>query len=303
MLLWIVIPIILLAVILIGLYFAWLIIYPKTTKIDFSYQEQVTAGKLVEADFNTLPKKEFYVPSPYGYKLYGFFAPNGDSRKTVIIAHGITDTLYGMAKYINLFWKRGFNVLLYEHRNHGRSGKKNTTFGYYEKQDLKAILDYAQGQYGQDMIFGTMGESLGAAIVLQHAAIDPRVAFVVADCPYSDLTDLLRYHLRLDYHLPPFPLLNIANFFTFLITGMSFEKVSPIRDIAGVEIPVFWIHGQEDVYIPPRMSVEMYKAKKNGVKKLFLAPSAGHAEAYWNNRDEYNRQIGEFLGSIGFSTD
>jgi len=294
--------IILLLVAFIGFYFATKIVYPKTYKVDASYQNQVEEGKLVEEEYNALPKQELSIPSPYGYNLYGIYIPVEGSHKTVIIAHGITVTLYCSVKYLNLFRKRGFNVLLYEHRNHGRSGKKNTTYGFYEKHDLKAVVDFAMQKSGPGSVVGTMGESLGASIALQHCAIDPRISFVVADCPYSDLTDLLKYHVHLDYHLPPFPMLYVADFFCWLLTGMTFSKVSPIRDITPVETPIFWIHGQDDTYIPPRMSVDMYHAKKNGIKKLFLAPLAGHADAFWNNQVEYDHQIGDFLAEIDQKT-
>jgi uncharacterized protein len=292
--------VVMLVLVLVGYYFARVIIYPKTLRIEDSYRIVVEAGRLVEAEFGALPKRELFVPSPYGYTLYGFYIPCEGSQKTAIIVHGITCTLYDSVKYLNLFRKRGFNVLLYEQRNHGRNARKNTTYGFYEKYDLKAIVDWAFARLGPGGVVGTMGESLGAATVLQHSAIDPRVAFVIADCPYSDLTVLFRFRLKTDYHLVPFPLLNLADLFCRLMTGFSFAKVSPIRDIAAVKTPIFWVHGEHDVYILPQMSVDMYNAKRLGIKKLFIAPNAGHAEAFWNNQREYDRQVGEFLAEAGF---
>jgi uncharacterized protein len=291
---------IVLVIVLAGLYFARVILYPKNLRIEDSYQREVEAGKLVVSEFGALPKRELFVRSPYGYSLYGIYIPCEGSHKTAIIVHGIYDTLYGSVKYLSLFRSRGFNVLLYEQRNHGRNAPKNTTYGYYEKNDLKAIVDWALAQGGPDGVVGTMGESLGAAVILQHSAIDPRVAFVIADCPYSNLTELFKYLLKLDYHLPPFPLLNVADFFCRVITGFSFSKVSPIQDIASIKTPTFWIHGENDTFILPQMSVDMYNAKRQGIKKLYIAPNAGHAEAFWNNRQEYDRQVGEFLAEAGF---
>lgn len=295
----IVVLVIILALLAGGFYFAWMIIFPHTRKPDFSYQQQMDEGKLVLADYQAMPKQEVSIPSPYGYSLYGIYFPSEGSKKTVIIAHGITDTLYGSVKYMNLMRSYGFNVLIYDHRNHGHNQKKNTTYGFYEKFDLKAVVDFCLAHFGGDVVLGTMGESMGAATVLQHCAIDPRVAFVIADCPYSDLTELLKYHLKLDYHMPAFPLLNLADFFCWLMTGMTFSKVSPIRDITHAKLPIFWIHGQDDLYILPKMSEDMYQAKKQGARKIFLAPNAGHADSLWKNREEYARQVGEFLAAIG----
>jgi pimeloyl-ACP methyl ester carboxylesterase len=292
--------VLLLVIVLVGLYFARVIIYPKNLRIEASYQREVENGKLVEAEFGALPKREVFVRSPYGYNLYGFYIPCEGSQKTVILVHGIYDTLYGSVKYINLFRKRGFNVLLYEQRNHGRNLRMNTTYGFYEKYDLMAVVDWALVQLGPDGVVGTLGESLGGAVALQHCAIDPRVAFVIADCPYSDLTQLFTYLLKRDYHLPPFPLLYIADFFCRVITGFSFTNVSPIREIAAIKTPIFWTHGENDIFIPPQMSIEMYNAKRQGIKKLFTAPNARHVEAFWNNQQEYDRQVGEFLAEAGF---
>lgn len=139
---------------------------------------------------------------------------------------------------------------------------------------------------------------MGAAIILQHAAIDKRVFFCVSDCSFSSLHELLKIRLKEDYHLPPFPMMNITDFFIALRTGMSLKKVSPIRDIAALDTPVFFVHGKNDSYIPPSMSEELYRAKK-GAKKLYIAPNARHVESYWKNRDEYERLVGEFLDGIG----
>jgi dipeptidyl aminopeptidase/acylaminoacyl peptidase len=298
------IPLIILIVLVVllagmSLYFTLVAIYPHTRKPEETYQLELQDHKFDEAKYQALPKEEFRLRSPYGYDLYGIYIPLDSARKTVVIVHGITYTLFGSVKYMDMFRKRGFNVLMFDNRFHGRSGGKNCTFGYYEKQDLKAMVDWAFERLGAGGKVGTMGESLGAATVLQNVSIDPRLSFVVADCPYSDLIQLFTYRLKEDYHLPPFPLLKISSWFSHFISGMSYEEVSPIQGIRQVSTPIFFAHGKDDDYIPPQMSVDMFNAKQTGVRKLYLAPNARHAQAYWKNPEEYDQKMGEFLGEVG----
>ncbi|MHB1394750.1 MAG: alpha/beta hydrolase [Clostridia bacterium] len=281
-----------------GFYLSEIVIFPRIkTRVD-TLQTECEKGNMHEEDFSRLPKEEVRIRSQYGYELHGFYFPNGNSKKTVIICHGITYTIYGSVKYMEIFMRRGFNVLIYDHRNHGESGGKNTTFGYYEKYDLKSCTDWVFEKCGDDCTVGVHGESMGAAIALQNIAIDPRVSFCVADCPFSDLTKLFKYRFRLEYKLPSFPAFQITCLFARLRTGMRLKDISPIRDIANVETPIFFIHGKEDLYIPTQMSIDMYNSKNKGIQKLYLAPNARHAESVVKNRREYDRLVGEFLKQI-----
>ncbi len=281
-----------------GFYLSAMVIYPRTRSRENTLQTECEKGHMTKAAFDTLPKEEVRIRSQYGYELHGFYFPNGNSKKTVIICHGITYTLYGSVKYMDMFMKRGYNVLLYDHRNHGESGGKNTTFGYYEKHDLKTCTDWVLEKCGNDFIVGVHGESMGAAIALQNIAMDPRVSFCVADCPFSDLSMLLKYRLKLEFKLSSFPAFQITGLFVRLRTGMRIKNISPIRDIAKVETPIFFIHGEEDLYIPTQMSIDMYNSKK-GIRQLYIAPDARHAESVAKNRKEYDRLVGEFLKEIG----
>lgn len=295
-LVWLIAMIVLLAVLLlsVAVFFSFRVLNIKRFTYEETYDMELQAGRIDRELFERLPKEEVFIPSPYGYKLHGLFIPAEGSNRTVIIVHGVTISLMGSVKYMDLFRKRGYNVLLYDHRRHGRSGGNTTTYGLYEKYDLKACVDWVLERCGSDCLIGIAGESMGAATALQHAAIDHRAAFYVADCPYSDLWEQLRYRLKVEYGLPPFPLLHLTSFVCWLRCGLRFGSVSPIRDIRNVRTPIFFVHGQDDLYVPTEMSVEMHRVKP-GMKKLYLAPNAKHAEAYWNNREEYDRLVGEFL--------
>ncbi len=264
-----------------------------------TYAIEVAKGKLIEADYWAWEKQPVRLTSPFGYNLSGDYFPLPGSLRTVVLVHGFTYTRLGCIKYLPVFRALGFNVLIYDQRCHGLSGGENTTFGFYEQHDLRVLFDWALAQLPPGGTVGSMGESLGGATCLMHAALDPRPAFVIADCTYADLQDQLALRLRLDYRLPRLPLLPLASLICRLWAGFWFGQVSPLRAVAALEMPVLFIHGQADDYTPSEASRRLYDAKTRGLRRLYLAADAGHAEAYWKNRAEYARQVEHFLRAGG----
>ena len=267
---------------------------PNIHKYEETYQWELENGRISEEQLNRLEKEEIFIDSPYGYKIHGLFFHNRNSKKAIILCHGITWSLYGSLKYVEMFLNKGFSVLVYDHRNHGLSGGEDTSFGYFEKFDLKACTDWVYRQLGSDSIIGLLGESMGAGTVLQNIAIDSRIKFCIADCGYSDIMTLFKYHLAKDYKIKRLPLVEITSIITKLRAGWSFKDVSPIECISKVDIPVLFTHGEEDDFVPTWMSEEMYKTKRN-FKDLYIAPNSAHVEAYWKNTEEYEKRVDKFL--------
>lgn len=275
--------------------FAAKVVYPKRFGVEETYEIEKENGKIDERLFNSWKKEEVFLQSPFGYRVFGLYFPVTNSNKAVIISHGITYTLYGSVKYMKMFMDMGFNIFIYDNRYHGRSGGKNSTFGFYEKFDLKMITDWVELRLGKGAIIGTHGESLGAAISLQHAAIDPRIKFVIEDCSFNRLDTLLVFRLKEDFHIPRFPLFPMVELICKILTGMEINKVAPENEVKKIQAPILFIHGDRDAFIPPVMAEKLFKNKLNGPKKLYLAPNAGHAESYWNNQVEYAAVVDEFL--------
>lgn len=284
-------------VFIIGWHFSSIVIYPKVAEYNYTYEYEVEKGKIEIKKFNNLEKQEVYLDSQYGYTIHGFFFPNNNSKKAIILCHGITWSLYGSVKYMDMFIKRGFAVFIYDHRNHGLSGGKDTSYGYFEKFDLKKCTDWLINKLGEDIIVGLHGESMGASIVLQNVAIDDRIKFCIDDCGFSDAQDLFKHRLEKDYNIKILPLVRLSSRISKMRTGWSFKDVSPITTLAKAEIPILFIHGEEDDYVPMFMCKQMYSVKK-GYKEIYIAPNAGHAQAYRNNKDEYEKRVDRFLKSI-----
>ena len=308
----------------VGWKFSQVVIKPARRSLASLEADQIEAGQLAPGEYGALRAEPFTLQSSYGYRIEGEWlmpstdvpAGNGDMGnasnaaasprgnlppRAVVIAHGYGVNRVNSVKYARLFLARGFQVVLYDHGNSGTSGGAFTTMGHREKTDLKTVTDAVFARLGPDAVVGTHGESMGAATVLLHAAMEPRLAFVVADCPYADLRAQLAYRLKVEYRLPSFPILDAASLMARLRAGFLFGSVSPVRTLArhgGLpELPVLFIHGLADDYIPPESSIRLHAAKK-GVAELLLMPDARHAESLSAHPDRYAGTVGAFVDTV-----
>jgi fermentation-respiration switch protein FrsA (DUF1100 family) len=281
-------------------YFSNQVLQIQTHTNEVILANELDKGRLTGTQLDQLPKEAFSFSSVHGHRLHGWFIPSTDgvTDRTVVVAHGVTSSLLGMLKYTEMFRQRGFNVLLYDHRRHGLSEGRYTTYGFYEKLDLKAAVDWLYERFGADTFVGVFGESMGAATALLYAAIDDRPKFVIADCPYSDFAEQLAYRLKVQYKLPAFPLLMITSLWCKVRAGFFFHEVSPIQTLGSIRAPILFVHGEQDVYVQPLMSQALHE-KFQGAKGLYLAPNAAHAESWAHNKEVYESKVDAFLREHG----
>jgi len=294
-LLWLIPLTILLVFLFASYYFARILIYPITRTYEKALESAIEDGFFPGNGWEVLPKEQVRIRSPFGYDLQAYYLPNGSEQKTVIISHGITQNSVNSAKYAQVFLDLGFNALVYDHRNHGKSGGKGTTFGYYEADDLRTVIDWLQKNKPGTELIGIHGESMGAAIGLLAAARDDRVAFMVADCGYASLFDQVSDRARDHYRLPSFPLVPLVSLCARLLNGMRVNQIAPEQAITKIKAPVLIIHGEKDTFINPSHAYRLANADPAHPRPLWMAPDAGHGEALVKNKADYQAEVARFL--------
>jgi len=218
-----------------------------------------------------------------GVNLVGWHCRTDVRRRgTLIYLHGIADNRSSGAGVITRFLETGFDVIAYDSRAHGESGGDACTYGFFEKDDLRRVIDDVGG--GAIVVLGT---SLGAAVALQQAGRDSRITAIVAAESFSDLR-------RVATERAPF-------FFTAGIIEQAFrlaeqqarfrvDAVSPVDAAAAITAPVLVIHGAADAETPPDHARRLFAALA-GPKRLVLVPGAGHNEslrgAVWIEIEEW----------------
>lgn len=262
---------------------------------NFIFNREKEAGRINPTELKNLPKREILIPSAFGYNLKTIVIEPHVTNKYMIFCHGVTENKTNSVKYMNLFLKKGFNAVIYDHRRHGESGGKTTSYGHYEKFDLKTIVDWLKVDKGPNLVLGIHGESMGAATMLLYAGmLEDGAHFYIADCPFSDFKEQLAYRLKTEMRLPPKLLLPVADLFIKMRQKYSLRDVSPIAFIENIKHPILFIHSKKDDYILPYMTENLYEQKK-GPKKLFMAEKGVHAQSFNENKEDYEKVVDEFL--------
>lgn len=278
-----------------GIYFTNRLMYMKKKDELFILKREKESGRFDPEQFKLLPKREVTIQSPFGYPIKALLVEPHQSNRYIIISHGVTETKINSIKYMNLFLKRGFNAIIYDHRRHGESGGKTTSFGHYEKFDLKAVIAWLKKEKGSSLLLGIHGESMGAATMLLYAGmLEDGADFYIADCPFSDLKEQVSYQLKKDFKVIPSLLIPIADLILRFRDKYSIRHVSPISVIKNIHHPILFIHSEHDDFILPAMTQELYE-QKQGPKMLYLAAKGRHAQSYNENPEEYERMIDKFL--------
>jgi uncharacterized protein len=285
----------------VGVYLARKFVFPNAHSLEKTYADSLESGDFTEEEFRNYQFQPFSIESSFGYTLKGVYVPGSDPEKTVVFVHGHTWTWHGMIKYFPPYVKRGYTIVAYNHRYHGDSGGECCTAGFFEKQDLLQVSDWIFSRFPATRIYGAVGESLGAATVLQYMPLDKRLTFVHADCPYSDTENLYRYQLG-EHKIPRF-MEGITMYFCDRYLkkrcGFGLEDTSPKQSIMESSLPLFLVHGAADDYVPTRMSEEMAAARKPLYPTtLLLVEGAAHAKALATDKELYESELNAFLNEV-----
>lgn len=136
---------------------------------------------------------------------------------------------------------------------------------------------------------------MGAATVILYAGLlEDGADFYIADCPFSNFKELLRYQLKREMKLPLSPLLTIGDLFLRFRDKYSIADVSPLSAVEHIQHPILFIHSKDDDYILPSMTESLFRHKK-GPKMLYLAEKGQHAQSLNENPEEYEKFIDCFL--------
>jgi uncharacterized protein len=223
--------------------------------------------------------------------------PNGSA---VIVLHGIADSRAGQTGLSRMFLQHGYTVLAPDSRAHGESGGDLATYGLLEADDVHRWVSWLMENQHPIHVFG-IGESPGAAVLIESLAVEPRFSAIVADSSFSSFERIGRD--RVAERLPgpraigrilAAPPVWAGFIYAWLRYGLDFRKASPEAALARSSTPVLLIHGLNDEKTPYEHS-ETLAASNRRTTTLWLVPGAGHTGAFGTAPAEFEKRSMDFF--------
>ena len=225
-----------------------------------------------------------------------FMRPRQSNGNAVVLLHGVADSRLGMYGYGKWLVQNNYSVLLPDARAHGSSGGEFATYGLLESDDIHQWVDWLVNTDHPHCIFG-LGESMGAAQLLQSLPHEPRFCAVAAESPFATFREVAYARFGRQFNTGPWlgrtffrPTVEVGLLFVRLVYDFDMERASPAQAVSQVKIPVLLIHGLSDRNIPPYHSQEI-QTRNPAAAVLWLVPNAIHTGAHQANPQEFERRV------------
>jgi uncharacterized protein len=220
------------------------------------------------------------------------------SRDWALLFHGVSDNRVGDLGVADFLLRDGYGVVMMDSRAHGESGGDIATYGWEERDDVRVIVAALEDRVHPQCIFA-FGVSMGGGIALQAAAVEPRIAAVAAEAPFSSFREASYDYAG--FHRNPwlgrilFRTVVEAGFLaTKKMAGFFPSDVAPEKSVTKRPFPILLISDGDDVVLPFRHQQAIFTAAK-GRKELWVVPGAIHASAMGVAPQEYERRVPSFF--------
>ncbi|MGH9445372.1 MAG: alpha/beta hydrolase [Terriglobia bacterium] len=260
-----------------------------------------------------MPFQDVQFKSRDGILLKGWYVPAGDpadAKGTIVYCHGFHRSRIEMLPMAQFGHTLGYDGLLFDFRDHGKSGGKLTSLGYWERLDAEAAVRQALTEENARRPVILWGVSMGAAAALMAAAEDPRVNAVISDSTFLSFDGVIKHHYHLVIHLirrhwwwfpplPSFPLTDEVIAWSAWrdhFSPSAFNLETAVEHIA--PRPILFIAVKDDVRMPPRIARTLYSLDPSPVKAVVVLPGRRHGEGFNDARSQYEAAVSAFLARV-----
>jgi len=222
------------------------------------------------------------------------FLPSRPHPSYAILLHGVRDTRVGMHVLIRMLLKDGYAVLAPDSRTN------LVTYGVREANDVHLWADYLYQTQPVKNLYG-LGESMGAANLLQSLPLETRFSAVVADSPFSTFTAIAHDRVEQIFQSDSwpvraitYPLVSAGFIYARLRYGVDLAAASPLDAVRHTSTPILLIHGLRDTKTSPQHSRILLLGNPSHITPWFV-PKAGHTGAYSADPAVFEQRVTTFF--------
>lgn len=237
-----------------------------------------------------------YIESYDKLQLHSYVVTQ-NSNKWAIVVHGYGGSGKLMSDKSKYFYDMGYNVLIPDLRGHGKSEGDYIGMGWKDRLDIISWINFIikENPNAEIVLHGT---SMGAATVLMTSGenLPSNVKAIVADCAYTSAWDEFSYQLETYLKVPSYYILNVTNMVTKLKAGYSLKEASALESVKKATVPILFIHGDKDKFVPYSMMDKLYDATSSPKEKLTI-DGGEHANSdlvspflYWLTLEDFLNQ-------------
>ena len=285
--------------------------HPETAETEEAFQKYVLDSSTPEwlskirsgmQWIEETPQEQVYIQSHDGLRLHGrlYENPNPNGR-VIILSHGFHSTpKHDFSCACMFYYKHGYTILLIDQRSHGESEGKYICFGARERYDVRDWCKFINSRYGETVPLLLSGISMGSTTSLLTAGLPDapkNLIGVIADCGYVSTYEEFRYVLRTRFHLPAFPLLQIAGLYCRVRGGFGLRTCNVLHAVKNIRVPILFAHGMGDKLVPFNNTERAYEACVTR-KEIILVPEAAHGMSWVTDNKRYTETLLRFLDSL-----
>lgn len=248
--------------------------------------------------WNSIPLEVMKITSHDGFVLQGYYIKSHiRSNRIAVLVHGYSGKAGEMAVYAKIYNEMGFDVFAPDNRGHGASDGKAVGMGWLDREDYLQWIELLIAKKGAMSEILLHGHSMGGAAVsvLVGEKLPPNVKGIISDCAYDSVKNVLSWHLKHMFKIPAFPIVPITSLICKLRAGYYFGEGDVTARVAHARIPILFIHGNQDTFVPFSMVYNLYNATDPSLREIWEVDGAAHIESIKKDTEGYTSRIRAFV--------
>ena len=255
-----------------------------------------TASKESE-NLRSLCTEKVVIQNRDGLNLTGYWYRAKDPKRIIIAMHGWRSTWLTDFSLITQFLiDNNCSILFPDQRCHGESEGEHIGFGVFERYDCVDWVNFVVKTEQNNLPVYLCGVSMGASTVLMASELElhDRVKGIISDCgftsPYDIWSHVMNNNLKINSKLA----FQMANHYISRKTNLDAKGASTETAVANTKIPILFVHGDADGFVPVEMTYKNYNACASE-KYLLIVPNADHGLSFYVDSYSYKKAVAEFF--------